>query len=273
MFRWCSYCQGLIGEVAPFSDYRVTHGICASCNQKLESHTEVDLLRARSVFNTLEEAGRGGSLEACDRAIDGALDFGLKPSDIIIGILHPALYRIGDLWERGEITVADENRFTTFALGLIDRIEFPDAPPDRPMIVLANHPESCHDVGLRILQFLTWENGIPCERIEAGGSEARLLDIAVRRSPALFGLSVGLVELIPAAVELAEAVARRLPDTSRVVLGGQAFRRSTHHRLPESITVIKSIDEYRLLLHSIRDRYLRSQHVDPRSYEKNGEMR
>lgn len=110
-----------------------------------------EFLRARAIFELLEKAGRGGSLDACEQVINETLDFGLKPSEIIVGILHPALYHIGELWERGEITVADEHRFTAFALGLIDRLRFAEPPADETLIILANHPESMHDVGLSIL--------------------------------------------------------------------------------------------------------------------------
>lgn len=256
MFRWCSYCQNLIGEAEPYDDYRMSHGICVACSQDLEAlSSETDILRARSIFSMLETAGRGGSLDACEHVIDEAIAFGLKPSDMIVGILHPALQRVGELWERGEISVADEHRFTAFALGLIDRLEFPEPLIDRPLIVLATHPESLHDVGVRILQVVSWEHGIPCERILAGTDEETLLEIASTRHAALFGLSVSLVQTIPAAVELAESLASRLPDGSKVVLGGQAFRRAQTFAAPKAIEVVKSIDGYLLQLQSIKDRH------------------
>lgn len=257
MFNWCAWCQHLIGEAEPLDDYRISHGMCVACSQgQGAGRPHRDFLRARSIFKLLEKAGRGGSLDACEKVIDGALDYGLKPSDIIVGILHPALYRIGELWERGEITVADEHRFTAFALGLIDRFRFSEPPAERPLIILANHPESLHDVGLRILQILSWEHGIPCERIPARTSEEALLDAASKRSPTLFGLSISLAETIPAAVELAESLADPLPDTSKVILGGHAFRRSEGFLSPDSIPVIRSIDEFLALLLTIKDQEL-----------------
>lgn len=262
MFRWCSYCQNLIGEAEPFSDYRVSHGICVPCSRNLESETsEADILRARSIFGMLETAGRGGSLEDCEQVIDEALAFGLKPSDMIVGILHPALCRIGELWERGEISVAAEHRFTAFALGLIDKLKYPEPDVDRPLIILANHPESMHDVGLRILQVVSWEHGIPCERILPGAGEEELLDIASTREPVTFGLSVSLVQTIPSAVTLAESLAKRLPESSQVILGGQAFRRAEGFKTPALTAVIRSIDGFLLHLRSVKDRHARAQGV------------
>lgn len=260
MFRWCSYCQNLIGEAEPLSDYRVSHGVCESCLQDLGSQTpQTDLPRARTIAAMLEKAGRGGSLDDCEQVIDEALAFGLKPSDMIVGLLHPALHRVGELWERGEISVAEEHRFTAFALGLIDRLEFSEPLADRPLIVLATHPESFHFVGVRILQVLSWEHGIPCERFVAGAGAEALLHAASTRRPVMFGLSVSLVETIPAAVQLAEALASRLPARCTVVLGGQAFRRAERYPVPEPLTVIRTVDEFRVRLRSIKDEYARAQ--------------
>ncbi len=256
MFRWCSYCQNLIGEAEPLDDFRVSHGICPTCADDLELlSSEPRLLRARSISRMLESAGRGGSLEDCAQVIDEALDFGLKPSDMIVGLLHPALYRVGELWERGEISVEDEHRFTTFALGLIDRLGFPKPPDSRALLVLATHPLSRHDVGVRILQIVSWEHGIPCERFVTGTGEEELLDAASTRRPAMFGLSVGLPETIPSAVKLAEALASRLPERSKVVLGGQAFRRLESYAVPEGITVVRSYDEFLAQLRAIKEQH------------------
>lgn len=254
MFRWCSYCQNLIGEAEPLSDYRVSHGVCDACSEDLESRSpSSDLPRARSISVMLDKAGRGGSLVDCEQVIFEALDFGLKPSDLIVGILQPALYRVGDLWQRGEIRVAEEHRFTAFALGLIDRLQFPHASADRPLIILATHPQSFHDVGVRMLQVLSWEHGIPCERILTGTDEPALLEVASARRPVMFGLSVSLMETVPVAVELARALASRLPERSTVVLGGQAFRRTERSVVPIGIRVLRSVDEFLVQLQALKD--------------------
>ncbi len=259
MFRWCSYCQNLIGETEPLDDYRISHGICVKCSKDPEADSsESKLLRARLIFEMLEEAGRGGSLDACKQVIDEALDFGLKPSDIAVGILHPILYQIGEMWERGEITVANEHRFTVFALGLIDQLQFPEPPGQRPLILLANHPKSGHEIGLRILQLLSWERGIPCQRLPVGTPAETILDAAGECESILFGLSVGLVEHIPAALELARTIADRLPDDCTLVLGGQAFRRSGHDGISDGMTVLKTIDEFTARLDSINNEHFRT---------------
>lgn len=263
MFRWCSYCQHLIGEVDPLDDYRISHGICGPCSQDLETdRPETDLLRVRLMFDMFVKASQRGSLADCEKVIDEALDFGLRPSDIIVGILHPALHRINELEARGEITAADEHLFTTFAHGLIDRLGCPYRVADRPLLVLANHPESLYEFGVRLSQILCWEHGIPCERIPAGTPGEALLDGAQEYSPAVFGLSVSRLESVPAAVELAGSIATRLPDTSEIIIMGKAFRRTENVQLPGPFTVIKNMDEFLGYLRWVKNRQCHARNSD-----------
>lgn len=135
-------------------------------------------------------------------------------------------------------------RFTDFALRLIDRLKFPQPPARRPLVVLAIYPENRHDVGLRILQVLAWERGIPCERLPAGTSAEDLADTIASLRPDLVGLSVSLVESIPAALALGQDLSTLLKPAANLVLGGQAFRRDDS---PESFPghkVLLTIDAY-----------------------------
>jgi len=116
---------------------------------------------------------RGGDLAPSEAAGDEALAAGLRPSDAIVGVLHPALGRIGQLRASSVVTVADEHRFTDFALRPIDRLRLPSPPAQRPLVLLAVLPENHHHVRVRMLQVLTWERGIPCDRLVASSVTGR----------------------------------------------------------------------------------------------------
>lgn len=256
MFRWCAYCQHLIGEIPPLQDFRVTHGICETCAQQVENYTpSVGVLQAKAMLESLEEAGRTGDFGACSAAIDSAFEAGLKPSEVLVGVLHPALARIGQLWESGEITVADERRFTDFALQLIDQLRFLQSSESRPLVVLVTYPENSHEVGLRMLQILTWDRGIPCERLPAGSSAEVITETIASRRPDLVGLSVSLIESIPAALVFADDLMRLLPPGAELVLGGQAFRRDDTPELSGRYNVLARVDDYTAYLHDLHQRH------------------
>ena len=256
MFRWCAYCQHLVGEMPPLQDFRVTHGICDACAPRIATYApSPGILQAKAMFESLEEAGRSGNFDACSAAIDSALEIGLKPSEIMVGILHPALARIGQLWASGEISVTEEHRFTDFALKLIDRLRFSQSLESRPLVLLAIYPENIHEIGLRMLQILAWDQGIPCERLPAGTSAEAIAEAITTRRPDVVGLSVSLVESIPASLALADDLSRLLRPTAELVLGGQAFRRDDTPTFPPGHKVLSSVDDYVACLQDLRKRY------------------
>jgi excisionase family DNA binding protein len=72
-----------------------------------------DRLRSRLLAG--DEAGAWG-------VVEGALTAGADPAEIHLDVLAPALRGIGELWERGEIDVADEHRALAVAQRLVGRL-------------------------------------------------------------------------------------------------------------------------------------------------------
>jgi len=60
----------------------------------------------------------------------------MRAIDLLIGIIAPLLYQIGEDWKHGAVTVAQEHRFTAFCekvLELIGEVAPAGAPPaERP---------------------------------------------------------------------------------------------------------------------------------------------
>jgi methanogenic corrinoid protein MtbC1 len=252
VFRWCSYCQHLIGEAPPFDQFLVTHGVCVSCSKTMASYSPGPVeLRARDVFAALEAAGRSGQFERCAKEIDEALASGMPPSEVIVGVLHPALGRIGELWESGKISVADEHRFTDFALRLLDRLNVAGPPQKGPLVMLATFDNNCHQIGPRILQYFAWEHGFACEVLPVGTSRSALMAAIHRDSPVLVGLSVSLAETIPAALIFARQLTPVLPPETALILGGQAFRRSDTANVPGDLEVLFTLDDFVARLESL----------------------
>src|SRR4051812_49631933 len=60
-----------------------------------------------------------GDEVAADVAIREAIDAGLSTADVNEGIIAPALRLVGELWQSGEITVADEHLATEITLRVL----------------------------------------------------------------------------------------------------------------------------------------------------------
>ena len=65
MLNWCSYCQRFQGEVSPYDNLAITHGICATCEPGVFTLADADIAHARAlkaIQNQLFEAGSRSDL-------------------------------------------------------------------------------------------------------------------------------------------------------------------------------------------------------------------
>lgn len=245
VFRWCCYCQHLMGEVQPLDDFRLTHGICARCETGLdEAHPPAPDLLAKRVLHSLEAASRSGDFEQAAASIQFAEDSGLRPSELLVGVLSPALHAVGKRWECGELTVAEEHRFTAFCNVVLDQIAAFEQAESHPTLVLAPMVGNRHELGLRMLQHLAWERDLSCRRLPVGASKDDIVGAARTFRPRLFGVSASLVESIPAALELACRLREALPAESALALGGPAFRVREVRSPQDDVRILRTVDEF-----------------------------
>ncbi|MCC2669089.1 MAG: putative cobalamin binding protein [Armatimonadetes bacterium] len=88
------------------------------------------------------------------RLVDGAMAAGLEWRDLYLGVFVPTLERIGDLWERGELTVANEHLITGIVLRLLHRLSLalPPAPDEQaPTAIVGCVEGELHSVGGRMV--------------------------------------------------------------------------------------------------------------------------
>ena len=58
---------------------------------------------------------RHEDFEAAARIIENAIAANCRPVDILIGMIAPMLYEVGEEWKRGALSVDAEHRFTAFS--------------------------------------------------------------------------------------------------------------------------------------------------------------
>ena len=56
------------------------------------------------------------------RLVEDALVAGAEPIDVLVDVISPAMARVGDRWEAGELTVADEHQATAIAHRVVGRL-------------------------------------------------------------------------------------------------------------------------------------------------------
>lgn len=88
------------------------------------------------------------------RLVDSALAAGLEWRDLYLRVFVPALNHIGDMWERNELSVADEHLITGIVLRLLHRLSLalPPAPQHQAASALVGCVEGeLHTVGGRMV--------------------------------------------------------------------------------------------------------------------------
>ena len=232
MFRWCSYCQRCLGEFEPYDDYAISHGVCESCLGHLE-HAEVAPVKGLDLFEGLFESARRGDFAACHAAVDAALGQGWRPSDAAVGLLQPALYRFGRLWEKGEASVAQENAFSDWCELSLSLLERRAPPAGRARVLIAPIHGNAHTLGPRFAALRLRDLGVTARALSPNLADAEIAEICRREEPEILGLSASLKEGLPRARGLA-ALVRGLPLAPGVVLGGLAAR------MPEAADMVSA---------------------------------
>jgi hypothetical protein len=125
MLEWCSYCQRFMRESAPYENFAITHGCCPEC---VSQHDDLLARRAvqhgqflRGIFQELLDAGRHSNFSAAMRTVEKAIAQNCRPVDILIGMIAPMLYEIGEEWKRGVLRVEGEHRFCDKIIGLVEK--------------------------------------------------------------------------------------------------------------------------------------------------------
>jgi methanogenic corrinoid protein MtbC1 len=237
MLKWCAYCQHFIGEVRPYEDFAITHGLCDDCASRHDDvFKESVVARGRSLqelFTSLFDAGLKSDFETAQQTVKKAMAANCRPVDILIGLIAPMLYEIGDRWERGSITVDDEHRFTACCKQVVGLVEnklnlskvAADASLHDASFALINAPGNEHTLAIRTLALWLESRGKRTRTLDYHTSPEELSEILVKERPNSLLISMALLEQASGVAELV-ALVSSLPASVRpkVIVGGYAIK-------------------------------------------------
>lgn len=166
-----------------------------------------------------------GDRAECACIVQELLAQGVPVKDLYHHLFQRALYRVGELWENQEISVAVEHLATAITermLTLVQPAVFAGPPRNRRIIVACVGNEF-HQIGARMIADLCELSGWRGDFLGADTSISRLLKHIEDRKPSLLGLSLALATTFPSLIETIDAVAAAYPRLP-IVAGGQAFR-------------------------------------------------
>jgi methanogenic corrinoid protein MtbC1 len=173
-------------------------------------------LEARLIAS--DEAGAWEVLEA-------ALGSGMEPEDVLLEILAPTLQSIGTLWERGELTVADEHRASSVASRLVSRLgaRFGRRGHKRGTVVLAAPPGELHSGPVAIAANLLRWRGFAAVELGADTPAEALAETALVETDLIAVAIVCTSRSSPQSARKVIAVLRQSSPQVPVLLGGAAI--------------------------------------------------
>jgi methanogenic corrinoid protein MtbC1 len=166
-----------------------------------------------------------GDQAAAEIAIREAMDAGLRTPQIDDVIIAPALWMVGELWERGEISVADEHLATEISLRVLalqrEAQRMSDARGTR-RVLLATPAGELHVVALRMTGNLLRDAGYAVVMLGPDVPTDALVAAAARHRPDVICLSSTMPRGAAQVLIAIEAMAH-LSSVSGFVLGGRGL--------------------------------------------------
>jgi EAL domain-containing protein (putative c-di-GMP-specific phosphodiesterase class I)/methanogenic corrinoid protein MtbC1 len=169
------------------------------------------------------EALRAGDPHAAQSVVDDALGSGLSSVEIQSRVIAPAMWGIGELWELGQLTVAEEHLATAVCHHVLARL-YPGllAHAQRrsdTVLVAAVHGEQ-HVLGLRMAADVFEGAGYDVRFLGAGVPESSLEAWVSEHHPAIVALGATMLLSAATLARQLQALRDRNPELV-LIIGGQ----------------------------------------------------
>ena len=169
---------------------------------------------------------------AAEIAIREAMDAGLHTAQIDDEIIAPALWLVGDLWKRGEISVADEHIATEISirvLALQREAQRVAQTRGKYRVLLAAPAGELHVVALRMIDNLLRNAGYDVAMLGSDVPTEALTTLVNRRPPHVVCLTSTMPDAAGEVLATIGALQRRWPDLG-FVIGGAGLASRGHSR-------------------------------------------
>lgn len=179
------------------------------------------------VANQFLELALAGNLEQAQRVVLTASDLGLPLEELYLSVLRPALWELGNRWERGEVSVAQEKEVSHVARDLIAELGVRASTVvdgAHNGVVAACVAGERHELGLLMVSGLLRNRGVSVHVLGADVATAFLVDAVRQRQPSAVLLSVTGDEYLPA-IRVAALALRASRAIPQLLAGGQAVER------------------------------------------------
>ena len=167
--------------------------------------------------------------------VEAALASGMEPSAVLLDLVGPAMAAVGDEWERGAVTVAQEHQASAIATRVVGRLgpRFVRRGRKRGHVIVGAAPLDTHALPSAIVRDLLQGEGLVVTDLGADvppADWANAVREALGGSPALSGVGVCATTPGHSGVLRSAIAAIRAEAPVPVVLGGHAVTSAVQAR-------------------------------------------
>lgn len=244
-------------EVAPYDNFSMTYGLCGNCHAAHPGQFSHEVIEhahfIRKILRTLRDAGRREDFETACRVVDEAISSKCRPTDILIGILSPLLYEVGEEWKRGVLSVEAEQRFTAFSEKVIELVETrigaepSSLVPANTTLFLMNAPGNRHLLALRVISLWLKDRGAEVRIVPDGIDQNELLQCIAAERPKYLLISMATLNQRAHVTEIAKRVLSLHQDVRpKIVVGGYPVKTAIIDAIPGA-ELLSNIDALHLV--------------------------
>jgi methanogenic corrinoid protein MtbC1 len=198
-------------------------------------------------YNNLIE----GNKDRCSEIVKDLLDEGVDLKEIYVELFQKALYRIGKLWDKNEITIPEEHMATQIIEALISKFSPAVSADSNLKVVVTCIDKEFHEIGAKMVANIFELNGWKTFYLGASVPLRELTKFINNSDPQIIALSWSLYLNLARFLEMIDTLTKLFP-TKKIIVGGQALAENSTQLLKKYSNVLHIQSIYEL------DEYLKS---------------
>lgn len=157
-------------------------------------------------------------------------------------LFKPALYSVGLLWERNQISVASEHMATAIVEGIMNGLfeQLVVGKRNNHSVVLACVENEKHQVGIKMVGDIFEKKGWDSYFLGAGIPTNELIRFIQQAQPTLLAISLSVYFNLPNLLDMLTRIRESFPELP-IIIGGQAGILLKPEIVPESCVVLTNL--------------------------------
>ncbi|MFW5790781.1 MAG: cobalamin B12-binding domain-containing protein [Bacillota bacterium] len=202
------------------------HETIIKLSKKAEDNIEEIPGKWQEIYNKYLQYLLAGEHLKADKLYQETIDNREDARNFYEFVIKNALYQVGDLWEEGKVSVAEEHMASSITSRILSNIymSFLDNSIEKGKVVITSIANEFHEIGARIIADSLEFEGWDVKYLGADTPATDLIKLLKKEEPFVLGLSVSMSFNLENIIKVVEKI-RRIPELEdlKILVGGKIF--------------------------------------------------